>query len=83
MAQRLPENMDKCVRHVGGTKVFFYACMNDGYWLLDPEARDLVTGVPESHFRKCYLPYSAALPPQILAMLDAMPGFREWRKRNG
>lgn len=76
----LPTNMDKCVRHVGGTKVFFYACNGGGYTLVDPVTGDIFPNQTESHFRKCFLPYSVSLPQAVRAEMEALPSFREWRR---
>lgn len=76
----LPSTMEKCVRHVGGTQVFYYACRNGNYILVDPATGDIFTDMTESHFKKCYLPYSVNLPPAILAEMDALPPFREWKR---
>lgn len=76
----LPMNMDKCVRHVGGTKVFFYACKGGSYTLVDPVNGDIFPGYPESHFKKCYLPYSVNLPEAVRSEMEAVPSFRDWRK---
>ncbi len=77
----LPVNMGKCVRHVGGTKVFYYACIGGAYTLVDPVSGDIFPGNTESHFQKCFLPYSVALPPAVRAEMEALPSFREWRIR--
>ena len=76
----LPATMDKCIRHAGGTKVFFYAYSGSGVTLVDPDDGQLVD-IPVSHFRNCYQEYSEKLPEKVKRLFEAVPDYREWVRR--
>lgn len=78
----LPTTMDKCIRHAGGTKVFFYTYSASGIALVDP-ADGQIVNVPESHFKNRYQEYSENLPEKVKRLFGTVPDYREWRRRDG
>lgn len=78
----LPVFMDKCIRHAGGTKIFYCSREGEQIILVDPDDGNLTT-VPHSHFRNCYNFYSEKLPAKVKELFDSVPDYRIWKQQNG
>lgn len=76
----LPVFMEKCIRHAGGTKIFYYFRNGEQVYLIDPEDGEFTT-VPLKHFKNSYIFYSDNLPEKIKEMFDKVPNYRTWKQQ--